>query len=69
MKRRLGYRQSFRSLRTAKTSRSGIGAIRTINRGHAHNKQTGVTGDFEFIGRLFEVDRRPEARRNLRMLS
>ncbi|MEP4399545.1 DDE-type integrase/transposase/recombinase, partial [Parasphingorhabdus sp.] len=32
MKRLLGYRQSFRSLRTAKATLSGIETIRTIKR-------------------------------------
>ncbi|MEM9793781.1 MAG: DDE-type integrase/transposase/recombinase, partial [Pseudomonadota bacterium] len=38
MKRLFGYRQSFRSLRTAKATLSGIETIRTIKRGHLHHK-------------------------------
>lgn len=55
MKRLLGYRQSFRSLRTAKTTLSGIETIRTIKPGHVHHKQTGVTREIAFISRVFEV--------------
>ena len=55
MKRLLGYRQSFRSLRTAKATLSGIETIRTIKRGHIHHKQPGVRGEIEFIGRLFKA--------------
>jgi len=54
MKRLLGYRQSFRSLRTAKATLSGIEAIRTIKRGHVHHKQPGVRGEIRFISQLFE---------------
>ena len=54
MKRLLGYRQSFRSLRSAKATLSGIETIRTIKRGHVHHKISGVKGEIEFIRRLFE---------------
>ena len=50
MKRLLGYRQSFRSLRSAKATLSGI---ETIKRGHIHNKKSGVKGEIEFISQLF----------------
>jgi len=53
LKRLLGYRQSFRSLRTAKATLSGIETFRTIKRGHIHNKQSGVKGKIDFISRLF----------------
>ncbi len=53
-KRLLGYRQSFRSLRTAKATLSGIEIIRTIKRGHIHHKQPGVTGEIAFIKGLFD---------------
>nr|WP_227269830.1 IS6 family transposase [Roseobacter sp. H9] len=59
MKRLLGYRQSFRSLRTAKATLSGIETIRTIKRGHIYNKQQGVKGEIEFIRGLFETAARP----------
>lgn len=55
MKRLLGYRQSFRSLRSAKATLSGIETIRTIKRGHIHHTQTGVKGEIEFIRRLFKA--------------
>lgn len=55
MKRLLGYRQSLRSLRSAKATLSGIETIRTIKRGHIHNKQPGVKGEIAFITSLFAV--------------
>ncbi|MEL7029902.1 MAG: DDE-type integrase/transposase/recombinase, partial [Pseudomonadota bacterium] len=42
MKRLLGYRPSFRSLRTAKATLSGIETIRSIRRGHIHHKPPGI---------------------------
>jgi IS6 family transposase len=53
MKRLLGYQQSLRSLRTAKATLSGIETIRTIKRGHVHNKQPGIQGEIQFISQLF----------------
>nr|WP_245709815.1 transposase [Ruegeria halocynthiae] len=53
MKRLLGYRQSFRSLRSAKATLSGIETIRTIKRRHIHNKQPGASGEIQFINQLF----------------
>ncbi len=53
MKRLLGYRQSFQSLRSAKATISGIETIRTIKRGHIHHKTPGVKGEIEFIRGLF----------------
>ena len=55
MKRLLGFRQSFRSLRSAKATLSGIETIRTIKRGHIHNKKSGVKGEMAFISQLFEA--------------
>ena len=55
MKRLLGYRQSFRSLRSAKATLSGTETVRTIKHGHIHHKQPGVLGEIQFIGRLFEA--------------
>ncbi|MEL6208184.1 MAG: DDE-type integrase/transposase/recombinase [Pseudomonadota bacterium] len=52
-KRLLGYRQSLRPLRTAKTTLSGIETIRTIKRGHIHYKQPGGQGEIAFIAGLF----------------
>lgn len=54
MTRLLGYRQSFRSLRTAKATLSGIETIRTSKRGHIHHKQPGLGGEIAFIDRLFD---------------
>jgi IS6 family transposase len=54
MKRLLGYRQSFRSLRSAKVTLSGIETIRTIKRGHIHHKQPGVESEIQFIHQLFK---------------
>lgn len=55
MKRLLGYRQCFRSLRTAKATLSGIETIRTIKQDHVHHKLPGVHGEIDFIGRLFDT--------------
>jgi len=55
LKRLLGYRQSLRSLRTAKATLSGIETIRTIKRGHVHHKQPGVQGEIAFIDSLFNT--------------
>lgn len=54
MKRLLKYRQSFRPLRTAKATLSGIETIRTIKREHIHHKHPGVQGELAFIRQLFE---------------
>jgi len=55
MKRLLGCRRSFRSLRSAKTTLSGLETIWTIKRGHIHQKQPGVLGEIQFIAKLFET--------------
>lgn len=55
MKQLLGYRQSFRSLRSAKATLNGIETIRIIKRGHIHNKPLSVKGEIQFIDRLFEA--------------
>lgn len=55
MKRLLGYRQSFRSLRSAKATLSGLETIRTIKRGHIYHKQPGVQGEIQFISQLFNA--------------
>ncbi|SMY09780.1 IS6 family transposase [Flavimaricola marinus] len=54
MKRLLGYRQSFRSLRSAKATLSGIETIWTIKRGHIYHKLPSVKGEIELIRGLFE---------------
>lgn len=48
----LGYRQSFRSLRSTKATMSGIETIRTIKRGHIQNKQQGILGKMQFVSQL-----------------
>jgi IS6 family transposase len=53
LKRLLGYRQSFRSLRSAKATLQRIETIRTIKNGHIHSKQPGVRGEITFIHGLF----------------
>jgi len=55
MKRLLGYRQSFQSVRTAKATLSGIETIRTIKRGNIHHEQQGVLGEIAFIDGLFNA--------------
>ncbi|MEP3299245.1 MAG: LysE family translocator [Pseudoruegeria sp.] len=50
MKRLLGYRQSFRSLRSAKAT---LSSIETIRRGHIYHKQPGVQGEVQLIYQLF----------------
>ena len=55
MKRLLGYRQSFRSLRSAKATLSGIETMRTIKRGHIYHKLPGVQGEIRFISQLFNA--------------
>jgi IS6 family transposase len=54
LKRLLGFRQSFRSLQSAKATLSGIETIRTIKRGHIYKKPPGVKGEIAFIRQLFE---------------
>jgi IS6 family transposase len=53
LKRLLGYRQSFRSLRCAKATLQGMETIRTIKKGHINNKQPGVRGEIVFVNGLF----------------
>lgn len=53
LKRLLGYRQSFRSLRSAKATLQGVEAIRTIKNGHIQTRQPGVRGEIAFVHQLF----------------
>ncbi|MEP6181211.1 MAG: DDE-type integrase/transposase/recombinase [Roseobacter sp.] len=53
LKRLLGYRQSFRSLTTAKATLQGMETIRTIKNGHIQSRQPGVRGEIEFVHQLF----------------
>ncbi|MEO9517082.1 MAG: IS6 family transposase [Paracoccaceae bacterium] len=55
LKRLLGYRQSFRSLRCAKATLQGMETIRTIKNGHIQNRQPGVQGEVAFVRRLFDL--------------
>jgi IS6 family transposase len=55
MKRLLGYCQNFRSLRSAKATLRGVETMRTIKRGHIHNRQPGVRGEIQFMNELFEA--------------
>lgn len=55
MKRLLGYRQSFQSLKSAKATLSGIETIRTIKRGHIQDRNPGIRGEIQFISQLFEI--------------
>jgi len=53
LKRLLGYRQSFRSLRCAKATLQGMETIRTIKNGHIQNRQPRVRGEVAFVRQLF----------------
>lgn len=53
LKRLIGYRQSFRSLRCTKATLLGMEAIRTIKNEHIQWKQPGVRGEISFIHKLF----------------
>ena len=53
LKRLLGYRQSFRSLRSAKATLQAVETIRAIGNGHIQNKQPGVRGEIAFVHALF----------------
>ncbi|WP_156121741.1 DDE-type integrase/transposase/recombinase, partial [Halocynthiibacter namhaensis] len=52
LKRLLGYRQSFRSLRTAKATLQGIETIRTIKNQHIHYPRPSILGEMEFVKNL-----------------
>lgn len=53
LKRLLGYRQSFRSLRSAKATLRGMETIRTIKNGHIDSRPPGVRGEIAFVNTLF----------------
>lgn len=55
LKRLLGSCQTFRSFRSAKATLAGMETIRTIKRGHIHNKKPGVRGEIEFMHELFQL--------------
>jgi IS6 family transposase len=56
LKRLLGYRQSFRSLRTAKATLQGIEIIRTIKNQHIRNPHPGIQGEIIFVKNLFSIN-------------
>lgn len=56
LKRLLGYRQSFRSLPTAKATLQGIETIRTIKKQPIHNPRPGIQGDIDFVKNPFVVN-------------
>ncbi|WP_193140956.1 IS6 family transposase [Meridianimarinicoccus sp. MJW13] len=53
LKRLLGYRQSFRTLRSAKSTLRAIEAIRTIKNHHIDNMKPGVQGEIAFVHEMF----------------
>jgi len=55
LKRLLGYRQIFRSLRSAKATLAGMETIRTIKNGHIKSRPPGVRGEIEFMHQLFQI--------------
>lgn len=55
MKRLLGYRQSFQSLKSVKATLSRIETIRTIKRGNIQDRNPGIRGEIQFISQLFEI--------------
>ena len=55
LKRLLGTRQSFRSLRSAKATLMGVESIRTIKNGRIENRGAGVRGEIDFVRNLFET--------------
>lgn len=55
LKRLLGFRQSFRSLSSAKATLRGIEAIRTIKNRHVCDLQPGVQGEIALIHEISEL--------------
>ena len=53
MKHLLGYRQNFRSLRTAKATLNGLETMRTIKHGHVRHRVSGIKGEIAFIAEMF----------------
>lgn len=51
----LGYRQSFRSLRSAKQTFRAIKAIRTIKNPHIDDMQAGVRSEISLIREMFGI--------------
>lgn len=55
LKRLLGFRQSFRSLRSAKATLLSIEITRTIKNRHVHNPYPGIQGEIDFVKTLFNT--------------
>lgn len=55
LKRLLGTRQSFRSLRSAKATLAAIEIFRSVKNGHIANRGPGVRGEIDFVRRLFRA--------------
>ncbi|MCY4334741.1 MAG: DDE-type integrase/transposase/recombinase [Litoreibacter sp.] len=53
LKQLLGYRQSSRSLSSAKATLRGIEAIRTIKNRHVYDMKPGIQGEIELVHKLF----------------
>ncbi|MEP1765138.1 MAG: DDE-type integrase/transposase/recombinase [Sulfitobacter sp.] len=53
LKRLLGYRQCFQSLRCAKATLQEMETTRTIKNGHNQNRQLGVRGEVTFVAQIF----------------
>ena len=53
LKRILGYRQSFRSLSSAKATLRGIEAIRSIKNRHVYDMKPGVQGEIALVHEVF----------------
>ena len=52
-KRLLGYRQSLRSRRSAKSTLRGIEAIRTIEKNHIDDMKPSVSGEIALVNEMF----------------
>jgi len=53
LKWRIGYREIFRSLRSAKATLNGMETVWTAKRGQIHQEQSGVLDKSQFIAHLF----------------
>jgi len=56
LKRLLGYRQSFRSLRSARATLQGIETITTIKNGHIQTRQPGVRDEIASVHHLLGLE-------------
>nr|WP_279285305.1 DDE-type integrase/transposase/recombinase [Litoreibacter roseus] len=53
LKRLLGYRQSFRSVSSAKATLCGIEAVRTIKNRHVYDMKPGIQGEIALVHEVF----------------